>query len=82
MSLTKTVYNIFFRRSAAVVLTTVVGVFAYERLINTTATYIFETKNKGKLWKDVQPTFKLKTDDDEEWLFVSSFDDVPSSTNN
>ena len=66
MSLTKTVYNLFFRRAASITLMTVVGVFAYERIINSAATYIYETQNRGKLWKDVQPSFKLKTDDDEE----------------
>jgi ubiquinol-cytochrome c reductase subunit 9 len=66
MSLTKTVYNIFFRRSATIALTTVVGVFAYERFINKTAEYIYERQNQGKLWKHVQPQFKLKTDDEEE----------------
>lgn len=66
MSVTKTVYNLFFRRSASIALITVVGVFAYERLINKTATYIYETRNRGKLWKDVQPNFKLKSDEEEE----------------
>jgi hypothetical protein len=65
-SFTKTIYNLFFRRSATITLATVVGVFAYERVINSTATYIYERQNRGKLWKDVQPSFKLKTDDDEE----------------
>ena len=65
-SFTKTIYNLLFRRSATITLATVVGVFAYERLINSTATYIYERRNQGKLWKDVQPSFKLKTDEDEE----------------
>lgn len=65
-SFTKTIYNIFFRRSAAIALSTVVGVFAYERVINKSAEYIYERKNQGKLWKHVQPQFKLPTDDEEE----------------
>ncbi|CAF1311719.1 unnamed protein product [Adineta ricciae] len=66
MSLTKTVYNLFFRRSANIALAAVVGVFAYERIINKSAEYIYERRNQGKLWKHVQPQFKLKTDEDEE----------------
>mgnify|MGYP002378663772 FL=1 len=66
MSLTKAVYSIFFRRSASIALLTVVGVFGYERVINKSAEYIYERHNQGKLWKHVQPQFKLKTDDDEE----------------
>ena len=65
-SITKTVYNLFFRRSATIALTTVVGVFAYERVINGLANYIYERRNQGKLWKHVQPTFKLKTEDEDE----------------
>ena len=65
-SFTKTIYNIFFRRSATIALATVVGVFAYERFINTSAVYIYERRNQGKLWKHVQPSFKLATDDDED----------------
>jgi ubiquinol-cytochrome c reductase subunit 9 len=65
-SITKTIYNLFFRRSATIALTTVVGVFAYERVINGLANYIYERRNQGKLWKHVQPTFKLKTDDEDE----------------
>ncbi|CAF1566081.1 unnamed protein product [Rotaria sp. Silwood1] len=65
-SVTKTVYNIFFRRSATIVLSIAVGVFAYERLINKTTDYIFERRNQGKLWKHVQPQFHLKTDDEDE----------------
>jgi ubiquinol-cytochrome c reductase subunit 9 len=64
-SFTKTIYNLLFRRSATIALTTVVGVFAYERIINKSAEYIYERRNQGKLWKHVQPQFKLKTDDDE-----------------
>jgi ubiquinol-cytochrome c reductase subunit 9 len=66
MSFTKTIYNLFFRRSATIALATVVGVFAYERVINKSAEYIYERRNQGKLWKHVQPSFKLKTDDDED----------------
>lgn len=49
-----------------IALTTVVGVFAYERVINKSAEYLYERRNQGKLWKHVQPQFKLKTDDDED----------------
>ena len=66
MSFTKTVYNLFFRRSATIALAAVVGVFAYERIINKSAEYLYERRNQGKLWKHVQPQFKLKTDDDED----------------
>ncbi len=71
-SFTKTVYNLFFRRSATIALITVVGVFAYERIINKSAEYIYERRNQGKLWKHVQPQFKLKTDDDEDEASGSS----------
>ena len=65
-SFTKTIYNIFFRRTAMIAFSTVVGLFAYERLINSTADYLFERRNQGKLWKHVQPSFKLKTGDEDE----------------
>ncbi|CAF2985692.1 unnamed protein product [Rotaria socialis] len=66
MSLTKTVYNLFFRRSASIAVITVVGVFGYERAINKTSTYLFESHNQGKLWKHVQPQFNLKKEDEED----------------
>jgi ubiquinol-cytochrome c reductase subunit 9 len=65
-SFTKTIYNLIFQRSATIFLATVVGVFAYERVINKTAEYIYERRNQGKLWKHVQPQFKLQTGDEEE----------------
>ncbi len=71
-SFTKTVYNLFFRRSATIALSIVVGVFAYERIINKSAEYIYERRNQGKLWKHVQPQFKLPTGDEEEEASGSS----------
>ncbi|CAF0783135.1 unnamed protein product [Rotaria sordida] len=65
-SVTKTIYNLFFRRSATIALSVVVGVFAYERLIDKTADYVFERRNQGKLWKHVQSQFKMPTDEEEE----------------
>jgi len=69
---TKTVYNLLFRRSATIALSIVVGVFAYERIINKSAEYIYERRNQGKLWKHVQPQFKLATGDEEEEASDSS----------
>jgi len=77
-SFTKTIYNLLFRRSATIALTTVVGVFAYERIINKSAEYIYERRNQGKLWKHVQPQFKLKTDEDEDEAAGSSQDNDES----
>jgi ubiquinol-cytochrome c reductase subunit 9 len=77
-SFTKTIYNLLFRRSATIALTTVVGVFAYERIINKSAEYIYERRNQGKLWKHVQPQFKLKTDEDEDEAAGSSQDNGES----
>ncbi|CAF2723475.1 unnamed protein product [Rotaria sp. Silwood2] len=65
-SFTKTLYNVFFRRSATIVLSVAAGVFVYERVINKTTDYLFERHNQGKLWKDVQPQFKLQLDEDDE----------------
>lgn len=64
MSLAKTVYSVFFRRSATITFVTVVGVFAYERVINKATDYLFERHNQGKLWKTVQPQFKLAQDEE------------------
>ena len=48
-SFTRTVYNLFFRRSATIALATVVGVFAYERVINKSAEYIYERRKSRQI---------------------------------
>ena len=65
-SFTKSLYNLVFRRSATIALAAVVSVFAYERIIDKSTDYMYERYNEGKLWKHVQPRFKLPVDEEDE----------------
>ncbi|CAF0747221.1 unnamed protein product [Didymodactylos carnosus] len=57
---------ILFFPTGVIALTIGVGVFGYERGIEKATNYIWERNNRGKLWKEVQPSFVPKADDDAE----------------
>lgn len=58
MSLGGTVYNLLFKRMSTFILTVAVGSFAFERGFDQITNYVWETKNKGKLWKDIKDKYE------------------------
>ncbi|TMS08755.1 cytochrome b-c1 complex subunit 9 [Larimichthys crocea] len=63
MSLTKSVYNLLFRRSSTFAITVIVGAVFFERVFDQGGDAIFEQMNRGKLWKHIQ--HKYETADEE-----------------
>ncbi|XP_075541372.1 ubiquinol-cytochrome C reductase complex subunit oxen [Dermacentor variabilis] len=53
-----TLYNGVFKRSSTFALAAIVGAFFVERITDITANTIFESVNKGKLWKDIKGQYE------------------------
>ncbi|XP_035524030.1 cytochrome b-c1 complex subunit 9 [Morone saxatilis] len=63
MSLTKSVYNLLFRRTSTFAITIMVGAVFFERLFDQGGDAIFEQMNRGKLWKHIEHNYQ---NNDEE----------------
>ncbi|KAJ0057195.1 hypothetical protein NL108_002128, partial [Boleophthalmus pectinirostris] len=63
MSLTKSAYNLLFRRTSTFAITIMVGAVFFERLFDQGGNLIFEQMNRGKLWKHIKHNYEEK---DEE----------------
>ncbi|NP_001289407.1 cytochrome b-c1 complex subunit 9 [Danio rerio] len=60
MALSKTVYNLLFRRSSTFAVTVVVGAVFFERLFDQGGNALFESINRGKLWKHIKHNYEQK----------------------
>ncbi|XP_012280647.1 cytochrome b-c1 complex subunit 9 [Orussus abietinus] len=56
--ISSTVYNALFKRTSTFALTILVGSFFFERAFDLVSTSIFESVNKGKLWKDIKHKYE------------------------
>ncbi|XP_035245945.1 cytochrome b-c1 complex subunit 9-like [Anguilla rostrata] len=63
MALTKSIYNLFFRRTSTFAVTIMVGAVLFERVFDQTGDAIFDHLNRGKLWKHIK--HKYETEEDE-----------------
>ncbi|XP_067634299.1 cytochrome b-c1 complex subunit 9 [Eurosta solidaginis] len=54
----KALYNVLFKRTSTFALTIMASVFFFERGVDVASTTIFETVNKGKLWKDIKDKYE------------------------
>ncbi|XP_022907132.1 cytochrome b-c1 complex subunit 9 [Onthophagus taurus] len=57
MSFQSTLYNSIFKRTSTLVAVAVVGAFFFERTLDLGAESIFNSINKGKLWKDIKDNY-------------------------
>merc|ERR1712018_94782 len=71
MGLSQTIYNVCFKRTSSMVVTIGVGAFFYERLIEEGVKYFWDTRNQGKLWKDIREKYETpeETQKRKEQLF-------------
>nr|XP_050852499.1 cytochrome b-c1 complex subunit 9 [Vespula vulgaris] len=53
-----TLYNIFLKRSSTYALTIITGTFFFERTYDLITEKLFESINKGKLWKDIKHKYE------------------------
>ncbi|KAM6901981.1 cytochrome b-c1 complex subunit 9 [Lycodopsis pacificus] len=60
MALAKSVYNLLFRRTSTFAITIMVGAVFFERVFDQGGDAIFESMNRGKLWKDIQHRYEIK----------------------
>ena len=51
-------YNGLMKRTSTFALTMMAGAFAFERGFDLTTNYIWDSHNKGKLWKDIEHKFR------------------------
>merc|ERR1711890_77953 len=58
MGLSQTIYNVCFKRTSSMVVTIGVGAFFYERLIDEGVKYFWDTRNQGKLWRDIREKYE------------------------
>ncbi|KAJ4445299.1 Cytochrome b-c1 complex subunit 9, partial [Periplaneta americana] len=58
MALAGTVYNALFKRTSTFAATIMFGAFFFERTFDVTSEYIFESINKGKLWKHIKHNYE------------------------
>ncbi|EFN65866.1 hypothetical protein EAG_06983 [Camponotus floridanus] len=58
MSIGSTLYNVFLRRTSTFVVVVVASSFFFERSFDLAADKIFDSVNKGKLWKDIKDKYE------------------------
>ncbi|XP_017265980.1 cytochrome b-c1 complex subunit 9 [Kryptolebias marmoratus] len=63
MALSKTIYNVFFRRSSVFTVTIVVSTLVFERAFDQGGDALFEHLNRGKLWKHIKHNYSEKTEE-------------------
>ncbi|KAM9840857.1 cytochrome b-c1 complex subunit 9 [Aulostomus maculatus] len=60
MALSRTVYNLLFRRTSTFAVTIMVGAVLFERIFDQGSNAIFEEINRGKLWKHIRHNYENK----------------------
>ncbi|XP_051164088.1 cytochrome b-c1 complex subunit 9 [Leptopilina boulardi] len=58
MSAVNFIYKAVFKRTSTFVFSIVVASFLFERTIDATTDAIFESRNRGKLWKDIKHKYE------------------------
>ncbi|XP_032678781.1 cytochrome b-c1 complex subunit 9-like [Odontomachus brunneus] len=53
-----TLYNIFLKRTSTFTLTVLTAAFVFERTFDLASDKIFDTVNKGKLWKHIKDKYE------------------------
>ncbi|XP_076668281.1 ubiquinol-cytochrome C reductase complex subunit oxen [Andrena cerasifolii] len=56
--LTSTAYNILFKRTSTFAVTILASSFIFERAFDMISDGIYESANKGKLWKDIKHKYE------------------------
>ena len=60
MSLARAFYTGVTKRTSTFALGIIVGAFVFERTIDWGIDYVWETHNKGKLWKDIKHKYEAE----------------------
>ncbi|EDW02326.1 cytochrome b-c1 complex subunit 9 [Drosophila grimshawi] len=54
----KVIYNTLFKRTSAYAVAIMASAFFFERAIDVSSNTIYDTINKGKLWKDIKGKYE------------------------
>ncbi|KAH8292577.1 hypothetical protein KR018_003106 [Drosophila ironensis] len=54
----KAIYNGLFKRTSTYAVAIIASTFFFERAVDITSNLIFESVNKGKLWKDIKGKYE------------------------
>ncbi|EDW36319.1 GL17726 [Drosophila persimilis] len=54
----KVIYNTLFKRTSTYAVAIIGATFFFERAIDVSSTALFESINKGKLWKDIKSKYE------------------------
>ncbi|EDV36710.1 uncharacterized protein Dana_GF13094 [Drosophila ananassae] len=54
----KVIYNTLFKRTSTYAVAIIASAFFFERAVDVSSNLIFETVNKGKLWKDIKGKYE------------------------
>ncbi|XP_053967436.1 cytochrome b-c1 complex subunit 9 [Anastrepha obliqua] len=54
----KVIYNSLFKRTSTYAVAIMASVFFFERALDVTSNTIFDSINKGKLWKDIKDKYE------------------------
>ncbi|XP_073681168.1 cytochrome b-c1 complex subunit 9 [Garra rufa] len=63
MALTRSVYNLLFRRTSTFAITIMVGAVVFERVFDQAGDALYENINRGKLWKHIKHNFEEKEEE-------------------
>eukprot|EP00093_Oithona_nana_P011319 11319.XXX_460518_460257_1 [CDS] Oithona nana genome sequencing. len=66
MGLSQAIYNGIFKRTSTFVVAIAFASFGFERFIDGGIDYVWETHNKGKLWKDIKHKYGNVAEEEEE----------------
>nr|ACO15373.1 Cytochrome b-c1 complex subunit 9 [Caligus clemensi] len=58
-------YNAIFKRSSTFFLTIALGSIFAERGFDALTDYVWDTNNKGKLWKDIKHKYEVEIEEEE-----------------
>ncbi|KAI1882417.1 hypothetical protein AGOR_G00250480 [Albula goreensis] len=66
MALTKSVYNLLFRRTSTFAISVMIGAVVFERMFDQAGNAMFDQLNHGKLWKHIKHKAGHSLESDED----------------
>ncbi|XP_017573522.1 cytochrome b-c1 complex subunit 9 [Pygocentrus nattereri] len=58
MALSRSVYNLLFKRTSTFAVTIMVGAVVFERVFDQAGDALYENLNRGKLWKHIKHNYE------------------------
>merc|ERR1712241_1129227 len=74
MSFVTNIYQGLFRRTSTFTLTILVGALVFERAFDQGVDWVWETKNRGKLWNHIKDKYEGEEAEEEQIFFIDHLD--------